>query len=53
MKNIETMKAIQAQKAGEMAKGSAQLPLNPEAQKLAEHKRLTFDVLTVDTDPLR
>ena len=28
-------------------------PLDPEGQTMAERKRLTFDTLTVDVDPLR
>ena len=28
-------------------------PMDPEGKKMGEHKRFTFDVLTVPTDPLR
>ena len=52
MKELEIMAAIQAEKAKEINAEQAK-PLDAEGAAMAEHKRLTFDVLTVDTDPLR
>ena len=49
--SIETMAEIQAEKAKEIQ--TTQLPLDAEGKALAERKRLTFDVTTVDLDPLR
>lgn len=51
-KTIETMAQIQEEKKKETA-AREPLPLDAEGKELAEGKRLTFDVLHVDTDPLR
>lgn len=49
---LEKISAIQDEKEREA--GTQELkPLNPETKKLAEHKRFTFDVINVPTDPLR
>lgn len=49
---LTTIGAIQEEKDREQR--AAQLkPLDPETKKLAEHKRFTFDVINVPTDPLR
>ena len=52
--NLETMAAIQTEKAKEIAE-QEQHPLDPEGQALAEDKRKTFDLPTnaVKVDPLR
>ena len=51
-KDIDTMAQIMAEKKKEIAANDP-LPLDAEGKALAEKKRLTFDVLTVDSDPLR
>ena len=51
-KNIDTMAQIMAEKTKEIAANDP-MPLDAEGKALAGAKRLTFDVLTVDTDPLR
>lgn len=51
-KRIETMSRIQEEKKKEITVREP-LPLDAEGKALAEKKRLTFDTLTVDTDPLR
>lgn len=52
--NLDRMAAIQAEKQKELA-ATAQPPLDPEGQALAEDKRKTFDLPTnaVKVDPLR
>lgn len=50
-RNLETMARIQDEKAKEIQ--ATQLPLDAEGKALAEHKRFTFDVITVPSDPLR
>ena len=52
MKELEIMAAIQAEKAKEINAAQAK-PLDAEGAAMAEHKRITFDVTVVNTDPLR
>lgn len=52
MKSLETMTQIQAEKEKEI-NVQEQLPLDAEGKALAEHKRFTFDVISVPSDPLR
>lgn len=52
MRDLETMTAIQAEKAREIEE-RGQLPLDDEGTRLAEHKRFTFDVVDTPVDPLR
>ena len=53
MKNdLRTMEKIQGQKEKDILKRETQ-PLDPEGRAMAEHKRFTFDVIAVPTDPLR
>lgn len=51
-KSLDEMARIMAEKQKEIALGDP-LPLDAEGKALAEKKRLTFDTLTVDVDPLR
>ena len=52
MNDLETMAAIQAEKAKEIA-AQEQQELDAEGRELAEGKRFTFDVISVPVDPLR
>ena len=52
MRDLEIMAAIQAQKEKDIDR-EGQLPLDAEGQKLAEGKRITFDVIAIPSDPLR
>lgn len=51
-RDLDTMTTIQEQKERDL-QGQALQPLDPEGCTLAEHKRFTFDVVDVPTDPLR
>lgn len=51
-RDLDTMKTIIDQKERDIEAEELQ-PMDPEGKRLAEHKRFTFDVLTVPTDPLR
>lgn len=51
-KELEIMATIQNQKEKEIENEEPQ-ELNAEGVALAEHKRFTFDVVDVPTDPLR
>lgn len=51
-RNIETMAEIQNEKEKDIAAEELQ-PLDAEGIALAEHKRFTFDVINVPSDPLR
>ena len=51
-RDLETMTTIQEQKERDL-KGQPLQPLDPEGRTLAEHKRFTFDIVDVPTDPLR
>lgn len=51
-RNIETMDTIQRQKERDLENKELQ-PMDAEGRKMAEHKRFTFDVIDVPTDPLR
>ncbi|MBR3008340.1 MAG: hypothetical protein IKI35_05740 [Stomatobaculum sp.] len=52
IRDLETMERIQRQKSKEMSREQLQ-PLNPEGQEMARHKRFTFDIIDIPTDPLR
>lgn len=51
-RNLDIMAAIQAEKEKDMARQDQQ-PLDAEGTMMAEHKRFTFDVIDIPTDPLR
>ena len=51
-RELETMTRIQDEKARETGSGQM-LPLNSEGIEVAKHKRFTFDIVDVPTDPLR
>ena len=51
-RDLDTMKTIIDQKEKDIEASELQ-PMNSEGKTLAEHKRFTFDVVTVPTDPLR
>ena len=50
--NLKTMTQIMNQKDADIAR-NGQPKLDPETAELAEKKLITFDVITVPTDPLR
>lgn len=50
--NLMVMGQIMDQKDDDIAK-VGQPALDPETKALAEHKRFTFDVISVPVDPLR
>ena len=52
MNDLETMAAIQAEKAKDIA-AAGQPSLDAEGRELAEGKRFTFDVVETPVDPLR
>lgn len=49
---LNVMDEIQREKAREIEQSELQ-PLDPEGETLAEHKRFTFDIIDVPSDPLR
>lgn len=51
-RDIETMAEIQDEKEKEIETRELQ-PLDAEGVALAEHKRFTFDVINIPSDPLR
>ena len=51
-RDLETMTQIVNQKEKDIEASELQ-PMNPEGRYMAEHKRFTFDVVDVPTDPLR
>lgn len=51
-RDLSIMEQIQNQKEKDIEAQELQ-PLNPEGKTMAEHKRFTFDVVDVPTDPLR
>lgn len=51
-RDLETMAAIQAEKEKEIEAEELQ-PLDDEGETMAEHKRFTFDVVDIPSDPLR
>ena len=51
-RDVNTMNQIQTQKEKDIEKEQLQ-QLNPEGRKLAEHKRFTFDIVDIPSDPLR
>lgn len=50
--DLDVMAAIQNEKEKELKAQELQ-PLTPEGIAMAEHKRFTFDVVDIPTDPLR
>lgn len=52
MRELNTMATIMDQKDRDLERESM-LPLDPETEKLAEHKRFTFDIIAIPSDPLR
>lgn len=51
-RDLDTMTQIVNQKEKDIEASKLQ-PMNPEGRYMAEHKRFTFDVVDVPTDPLR
>jgi len=51
-RDLEVMSDIQKQKDIDI-KGKDLIPLDAEGVTLAEHKRYTFDIIDLPTDPLR
>ena len=51
-RDLDIMRTIIDQKEQDIEAEELQ-PMDPEGKKMGEHKRFTFDVLTVPTDPLR
>lgn len=52
MGRLDDMDAIQKEKAKEIERDGAH-PLDPEGKAMAEHKRMTFDIIDTPVDPLR
>lgn len=51
-RDLETMTEIMEQKSRDLER-DGQPEMDEEAKRLAEHKRFTFDVIDIPTDPLR
>lgn len=51
-RELDVMTAIQDEKARDIAR-AGKPELDDETKRLAEHKRFTFDVIDIPTDPLR
>lgn len=51
-RDLNIMDTIQTEKEREIEAEPLQ-PLDAEGKKLAEHKRFTFDVVDIPSDPLR
>ena len=51
-RDLDTMKVIINQKEKDIEASQLQ-PMDSEGKYMAEHKRFTFDVINVPTDPLR
>jgi hypothetical protein len=51
-RDLDTMTQIVNEKEKDIEASELQ-PMNPEGRYMAEHKRFTFDVVDVPTDPLR
>ena len=51
-RDLDTMTQIVNQKEKDIEASELQ-PMNPEGRYMAEHKRFTFDVVDVPTNPLR
>ena len=51
-RDLETMTAIMEQKQRDIER-EGQPEMDDETKVLAEHKRFTFDVIAIPTDPLR
>ena len=52
IRDLDVMTNIQNQKALDI-RGKELQPLDAEGVTLAEHKRYTFDIIDLPTDPLR
>lgn len=52
IRDLDVMTNIQSQKSKDM-RGNEPHPLDAEGIKMAEHKRYTFDIIDLPTDPLR
>lgn len=52
IRDLDIMTNIQNQKEKDL-KGKELRPLDAEGIRLAEHKRYTFDIVDLPTDPLR
>ena len=52
VRDLDTMATIMDQKDLDLADDGL-MPLDPETEKLAEHKRFTFDIIAIPSDPLR
>lgn len=51
-RDLDIMTKIQEEKEKEIAAKALQ-PLDDEGKRMAEHKRFTFDVVDIPSDPLR
>ena len=51
-RDLDVMNAIQTEKEREI-EAAELMPMDDEGKALAEHKRFTFDVINVPSDPLR
>ena len=51
-RDLDVMTAIMEQKNRDIER-EGQPEMDAETKKLAEHKRFTFDVIDIPTDPLR
>ena len=51
-RELDIMAAIQEEKSRDIER-DGQPRMDEETKRLAEHKRFTFDVIDVPTDPLR
>lgn len=51
-RDLDIMKTIIEQKEKDIEASQLQ-PMDSEGKYMAEHKRFTFDVINVPTDPLR
>ncbi len=51
-RDIDVMRTIIDQKERDIEASSLH-PMDDEGKRMGEHKRFTFDVVTVPTDPLR
>lgn len=49
---LNVMNVIQNEKSKEI-EAEQVMPLDAEGQRLAEHKRFTFDIIDTPVDPLR
>lgn len=52
VRELEVMESIQSQKTLDEKAKDLQ-PLDAEGKKMSEHKRFTFDIVDIPSDPLR